>query len=215
MEVLETVTYELLQGDCLIESKKIKTGSVDLILTDLPYGTVQGIGGNDGIDHGMVGKTEWDVAIEPARVYDIANRILRRSGKLVLFSQEPYTTRLITEAIPNLPFGYRMIWEKDHFANSLIAKKAPVSYYEDILVFSKTHDTDGIHPLREYFKKVHEFIGLTKTAIINAIGQHADHTFRTNSTQFALCTSETYEKLIKKFGINKQKVFEYLQLVGR
>jgi site-specific DNA-methyltransferase (adenine-specific) len=26
-------------GDCLIESDKIETGSVDLILTDLPYGT--------------------------------------------------------------------------------------------------------------------------------------------------------------------------------
>ena len=36
---------KLLHGDCLIESKKIKNGSVDLILTDLPYGTVQGIGG--------------------------------------------------------------------------------------------------------------------------------------------------------------------------
>src|SRR5699024_4840478 len=139
---------ELYHGDCLIESEKIKSGSVDLILTDLPYGTVQGIGGNDGIDHGMVGKTEWDVAIEPARIYDIANRILRRNGKLVLFSQEPYTTRLITEAIPNLPFSYRMIWEKDHFANSLIAKKAPVSYYEDVLVFNKDYDVDNLHPLR-------------------------------------------------------------------
>ena len=142
------MSVKLLQGDCLIESEKIKSGSVDLILTDLPYGTVQGIGGNDGIDHGMVGKTEWDVAIEPARIYDIANRILRRNGKLVLFSQEPYTTRLITEAIPNLPFSYRMIWEKDHFANSLIAKKAPVSYYEDVLVFNKDYDVDNLHPLR-------------------------------------------------------------------
>lgn len=144
---------ELLQGDCLVESEKIKSGSVDLILTDLPYGTVQGIGGNDDIAHGMVGKTKWDVAIDPARVYDIANRILRRNGKLVLFSQEPYTTRLITEAIPNLPFGYRMIWEKDHFANSLIAKKAPVSYYEDILVFSKTHGFGNSDEVREYLNE--------------------------------------------------------------
>src|SRR5690554_3715872 len=106
---------KLLHGDCLIESDNIESGSVDLILTDLPYGTVQGIGGNYGIDHGMVGKTEWDVAIEPALVYDIANRILRRNGKLVLFSQEPYTSQLITEAHSNIPFSYRMIWEKDHF----------------------------------------------------------------------------------------------------
>ena len=31
-----------------------------------------------------------------------------------------------------------MIWKKDHFANALIAKKAPLNYYEDILVFSDT-----------------------------------------------------------------------------
>ena len=206
MKWVSTV-IKLLQGDCLVESEKIKSGSVDLILTDLPYGTVQGIGGDDGIDHGMVGKTEWDVAIEPARVYDIANRILRRNGKLVLFSQEPYTTRLITESIPNIPFSYRMIWEKDHFANSLVAKKAPVSYYEDILVFSKTHDAEGLHPLRDHFEKVLEYIGETRSKIIETIGQRADHTFRTNSTQYALCTEATYDALITEYDIDRMVGF--------
>ena len=209
------MSIELMQGDCLIESKKIKNGSVDLILTDLPYGTVQGIGGNDGIDHGMVGKTEWDVAIEPARVYDIANRILRRNGKLVLFSQNPYTTRLIAETIPNLPFSYRMIWEKDHFANSLIAKKAPVSYYEDILVFSKTHDTDGIHPLREYFAKVLKYIGKGLKQINDELGhRRAEHSFYISSTQFSLCTETTYIELIEHYGIDRMDDFiSYGELV--
>lgn len=34
---------QLLNGDCLIESDKIENGSVDLILTDLPYGTIKGL----------------------------------------------------------------------------------------------------------------------------------------------------------------------------
>ena len=205
---------KLLQGDCLIESDNIQSGSVDLILTDLPYGTVKGISGNESVNHGMVGKTEWDVAIIPAQVYDIANRVLRMNGKLVLFSQEPYTTRLITEAIPNVPFSYRMVWEKDHFANSLIAKKAPVSYYEDILVFSKTHDTDGIHPLRDYFKKILDYIGETRSKIIKTIGQRADHTFRTNSTQYSLCTESTYDALITQYGIDRMDGFiPYEELV--
>ena len=155
--------FKLLHGDCLIESDNIESGSVDLILTDLPYGTVANIGDSDTIEHGMKGKTEWDLAIEPKKIYEIANRILRKNGKMILFSQEPYTGRFTNEAIPNVPFNYRMIWEKDHFANSLIAKKAPVSYYEDILVFSKAHpkhDFEGFHPLRAYFKIVMEYIGL-------------------------------------------------------
>src|SRR5690625_1217695 len=167
----------LYKGDCLTEHGRIEDGSVDLILCDPPYGTVEGLG--DGVsNHGMKGKTAWDMAIEPSDLFDIANRILRRNGKLVLFSQEPYTSRLITEAIPNLPFNYRMIWEKDHFANSLIAKKAPVSYYEDILVFSKEYDEDNLHPLRKYFADVMAFIGLRLKQINEILGHRsAEHTF--------------------------------------
>src|SRR5699024_2580830 len=170
----------LYKGDCLTEHERIEDGSVDLILCDPPYGTVEGLG--DGVsNHGMKGKTAWHMALEPSDLFEISNHILRRNGKLVLFWQEPYTSRLITEAIPNLPFNYRMIWEKDHFANSLIAKKAPVSFFEDILVFSKlnpTHDFDGAHPLRKYFSKVLDYIGESRTAIIRRIGHRADHTFR-------------------------------------
>ena len=188
---------KLLQGNCLIEAENIPSGSIDLILTDLPYGTMNGFNGID-----------WDFAIDPKEVYAIANRILRKNGKMVLFSQEPYTSRLINDAIPNVPFSYRMIWEKDNFANALLVNKAPVSFYEDILVLSKTHDYEALHPLRQYFAEVLEYIGVPKKTIIERIGQRADHTFRKNSTQFSLCTEETYEDIIKVFGIDKMKGFK-------
>ena len=35
---------ELMNGDCLEEMKKIKPGSVDLVLCDPPYGTIKGMG---------------------------------------------------------------------------------------------------------------------------------------------------------------------------
>ena len=56
----------------------------------------------------------------------------------------------MTETHGNLPFSYRLTWLKDHFANSLIAKKAPVNYTEDICVFFKKYDTLNLHPLRRY-----------------------------------------------------------------
>lgn len=199
---------EIHEGDCLIESDKIASGSVDLILTDLPYGTVKNIGGSDSINHGMRCKTDWDEAINPKSVYEIANRILRKNGKMVLFSQEPYTSRLINEAIQNVPFAYRMMWEKDHFANSLIAKKAPVSYYEDILVFSKLHDIDGAHPLRSYFTLVLEYIGLPLKRINETLGhRRAEHTFYITSTQYGLCTEKTYDELIDVFNIDNMDGF--------
>lgn len=189
---------KLLQGDCLIESEKIKNGSVDLILTDLPYGTMNGFNGID-----------WDFAIDPKEVYTIANRILRKNGKMVLFSQEPYTSRLITEAHPNIPFSYRMIWEKDNFANALLVNKAPVSYYEDILVFSKTHDTEDLHPLRSYLKECKEKSGMTNKQFNHLFSDYYNKQgCRDRSvlehywapSQFMLPTIEIYEKILQPTG---------------
>ena len=82
-------------GDCLIESDKIESGSVDLILTDLPYGTVKGA----NFDSWEGKKTDWDNVIDTNKIYNIANRILRKNGKMVLFCQEPFTTELINKRI--------------------------------------------------------------------------------------------------------------------
>ena len=208
---------ELLHGDCLIESDNIESGSVDLILTDLPYGNMNGA----GLDGWGKDKTNWDFAIEPKKIYEIANRILRKNGKMILFSQEPYTGRLTNEAIPNVPFNYRMIWAKDHFANGLIAKKAPVSYYEDILVFSKTHDHEALHPLREYALKIKTYTNYSRREFYNRLGHGGtQHFLESNheSSQFALCTENTYNELIQIFGIDKMqgfKTYEELRVIDK
>jgi DNA modification methylase len=198
---------KLYKGDCLIESDKIESGSVDLILTDLPYGTMGGKNRNKIKRFIELGG--WDLAIEPKKVFEIANRILRKNGKMVLFSQEPYTTKLITEAIPNIPFSYRATWEKDNFAFALGANKNMVSFTEDVLVFSKTHDTEAIHELRPYFKLVMDFIGLNLKQINTKLGhRRAEHTFYIDSTQYGLSTEKTYLELIEVFAINEMQGFK-------
>jgi site-specific DNA-methyltransferase (adenine-specific) len=201
--------YELLFGDCLIESDKIESGSVDLILTDLPYGNMNTDGGR------KLGINGWDLVIEPKKVYEIANRILRKNGKMVLFSQEPYTTQLINEAIPNVPFSYRAIWEKDNFAVALGANKNMVSYFEDILIFSKTYDTDLKHPVYDYADLLIEYISKPKKQIFEEMGhQGAFHLLLgKNSFQVHLCTEKTYNQMIEMYGIDKMKGFiEYKEL---
>ena len=147
----------LLHGDCLIESDNIESGSVDLILTDLPYGTIKNAPKNWTVNNDKA--HEWDDSVAPKDVYGVANRILRKNGKMVLFSQQPYTTELIKNAIPNIPHSYNMVWEKNDFANALLCNKAPVSYYEDILLFSKTHESENTHPLAKVVKKLQEESG--------------------------------------------------------
>ena len=193
---------KLYKGDCLIESDKIESGSVDLILTDLPYGNMNTDGGR------KLGINGWDLAIEPKKVYEIANRILRKNGKMVLFSQEPYTTKLITEATPNIPFNYRATWEKDNFAVSLGAKVNMLSFTEDILVFSKKYDIENLHPLRNYAKNIMQFIGLSLKQINSKLGHRkAEHFFYLKSTQFELCKKESYLDLIRVFSIENMDGF--------
>ena len=204
------MNIELIQGNCLIESDKIESGSVDLILTDLPYGTVKGA----QLDGWNGTKTDWDEVIDTNEIYKVANRILRKNGKMVLFAQQPFTTELISKQIANVPFNYCMIWMKDHFANSLIAKKAPVNYYEDILVFTKEYDIENLHPLRSYASDVMKFIGLKLKEINTKLGHRkAEHFFYLKSTQFEICTEQVYDELIKAFGIDKMNNFKtYEQL---
>ena len=204
---------KLYNGDCLIESDNIESGSVDLILTDLPYGNMNTDGGR------KLGINGWDLAIEPKKVYEIANRILRKNGKMILFSQEPYTTRLINEAIPNVPFNYRATWEKDNFAVALGANKNMVSFTEDILVFSKTspksnQQQENPHPCKPYTNKLRYFInkknydiyddfkneGFKKYAVLDTFNN-------SKAMRYNFCTLETYNNLIELYNIDKMEGF--------
>ena len=193
---------KLYNGDCLIESDKIESGIVDLILTDLPYGTVKDI---KNVNHGMSGKCEWDSVINTDSIMKVANRILRRNGKMILTGQQPFTTELINKAHKNLPFNYSMIWEKDHFANALTAKKAPLNYYEDILVFSKRNDKwdrDDKSELREYFYNILNKYGENKIfELIKKEGRYKDDRsvkahlaikFGNNNTRFDLMDEKLF-----------------------
>jgi len=204
---------ELMHGDCLERMKEIEPGSVDLVLTDPPYGTVERMGG-ESVSHGMTGKTAWDVCIDHDAMLDECNRVMRTNGAMCLFSQEPYTSKLITEQHGNLPFSYRYVWVKDHFANSLIAKKAPVNYTEDVCVFFKAYDDSGISPIREYAKNVLAFIGKTRTEIskdVQSVGLRptvTSHFFCSGSaTQFGLPVADTYQALIDLYSIDKMDGF--------
>jgi site-specific DNA-methyltransferase (adenine-specific) len=217
---------ELWQGDCLELMKNIPDGSVDLVLTDPPYGTMKGA----ALDGWKNQTTEWDTAIDPVKIFEQISRVLRQNGKAVLFSQEPYTSRLITSAIPSLPFAYRAMWYKNVHANALLAKSAMVSRYEDICIFTKPHDAECTNELRDYFKCVLEFIGAKsckeinarlghrkaehcfyvtegKRAVKDAMGGKVDHTTRIGSSQFALCTEQTYNEIVSVFGVDKMDGF--------
>jgi len=198
---------KLIQGDCLqVMQQLIDEGvKVDAIITDPPYGTMNTDGGR------KLGIKGWDTTLDHEKMLDACNSLLRKNGALVLFSQDPYTSKLRTQTHGNMPFSYSYTWLKDHFSNCLGCKKAPVNYTEDVNVFFKSYkkyDYNNINPLRDYAKKVKSFIGKGKKQVFEDMGgQGICHFFRTDTTQFGLCTEKTYNQLIDIYKIDQQEWF--------
>jgi site-specific DNA-methyltransferase (adenine-specific) len=110
----------LIQGDCLELLKTLPDNSVHLILCDLPYGTT---------------KCKWDSVIDIDKLWVEYRRILvKPTGVVVLFGQQPFTTRLIAGNYEW--FKYTMIWKKNKTTQYLLANYRPMKCTEDICVFS-------------------------------------------------------------------------------
>jgi site-specific DNA-methyltransferase (adenine-specific) len=205
---------DLYRGDCLVESDKIEDGSVDLILTDLPYGTIKGMGG-DMEKYKHLSNSNWDNVIDTDKIMQIANRILRKNGKMILTANQPFTTELISKAIPNLPHSYNMYWDKMHFANCLVANKAPVSYIEDILVFSKKDDPNDGNLIRDYFRDQRKIVSHLNYPqigrILNITRQEANNWLSVDKINWSFPTLEKYT-LLQKIGICKKPYNELLDL---
>ena len=154
--------------------------------------------------------TQWDNIIPTEEMFHCCEKLLRVNGNLILFSQEPYTSYLRQYKPMNLPFVYPYYWFKDHFANSLSCKKAPVSYVEDLSVFRKRHDSDNTHPLRIYAQELLNEMGCTYKDIERRLGhRRAEHFFyRIGSSQFSLCTEDTYNELINVYHIDELSCFK-------
>lgn len=145
-------------------------------------------------------------------MFKIASRILKKNAKILLFSQQPFTTKLLEKQHNGIKHIYQMYWEKDHFGNHLSAKVAPLSYIEEICVFKKMHDKYDGNPLRVYAKSCKDYISKT-TKEINSILVHAksQHFLCHDGLQFALCTIKTYEELVNTFNLDEMQGFKSYQ----
>ena len=189
---------DLRLGDCLELMKDIPDGSVDLVLTDPPYGTIRGIEKSRASKDCGYRACDWDEVIPTDQMFAELSRVLRQNGKAILFAQEPYTSTLVKSAIPSLPFLYRAMWYKNTAGNILGAKSAMVNRFEDICIFGsiyrKSH-YQAEHPLREYFKAEKEKSGLSNKKINEILGNGMASHYFTNGEQFLCPTEQMYKKL--------------------
>lgn len=108
----------LIHGDCLEVLKTLEPNSVDMVMTDLPYGTT---------------KCKWDSVIDLSRMWEELNRVVKPDGAVVMTAQTPFDKVLGCSNLNNLK--YEWIWEKGNATGFLNAKKMPLKAHENVLVF--------------------------------------------------------------------------------
>ena len=214
--------YKLYNGDCLEVMQEISDKSVDLILIDPPYN---------------ISKAKWDkwktveMYVEfMGKTFKECERILKDNGSFYFFHNDFLQVVEIQNWInknTNFIFKSFLIWNKRY-------NGSPRKYYFDNVIAGNTNrnhrqlseyclyytfqdetgltkiktDINNFVSLREYSKKIQHKIG-KKLKEINTILGHrkAEHFFYHSSTQWDLCTEETYEELISRFNIDKFECF--------
>lgn len=109
---------KLMRGDCLEKMQDIESGSVDMVLTDPPYGTTA---------------CAWDSDIPLEPMWGQLKRIIKPNGAIALFGSEPFSSHL---RLSNLKqYKYDWVYVKSQAQNFLNAKKQPLRNNECISIF--------------------------------------------------------------------------------
>ena len=109
----------LMQGDCLERMQEIPDGSINMVLTDPPYGTTA---------------CKWDTVIDLPQMWEQLKRITKPNGAIVMTASQPFTSALVMSN-PRM-FKYCWVWNKKQGGNPLNAKRQPLRVTEDIVVFN-------------------------------------------------------------------------------
>ena len=179
MKDVITENYQLMLGDCLERMKEIPSGSIDLVLVDLPYATTQ---------------NKWDSMLNLEEMWLQLDRICKTNTAKLMFAQTPFDKVLGCSNLKELK--YEWIWEKTTATGHLNAKKMPMKAHENILVFYdklptyNPQKTTGHKPANSYTKHQDDGSNYGETKVgISGGGQ-----------------TDRYPRSVQVFKTDKQKV---------
>lgn len=129
--------------DCIIGMRnRIEDKSIDLILTDLPYGVLSRTNPD----------AQWDNVIPFKDMWGEYLRVIKDNGAICLFGDGGLFTARLVCSMDSL-FRYNLVWKKGTFVTGhLNAKKMPLRCHEVISVFYKSlptynpQKTEGTQP---------------------------------------------------------------------
>lgn len=112
--------FTLHNGDCLQVLPSIPSGSIDAIITDLPYGTTA---------------CKWDTMIPFEPMWKEVKRVLKPNGAFITTASQPFTSALIMSN-PKM-FKCEWVWVKNRVTGFASVKYKPMLGHESVIVFGK------------------------------------------------------------------------------
>lgn len=116
----------LLNDDMFTAFDAVEDQSIDLLLTDLPYGTINR-------------RNIWDNVIDLNRFWDVVARICKPAAPIITTAAQPFTSVLVTSNLRD--FRYTLVWEKSKASGYLNSRRQPLRAHEDIVVFYRKQPT--------------------------------------------------------------------------
>ena len=114
---------QLFNDECLHKLDELLKNNIKVnsIICDIPYGTTS---------------CAWDEVIPLNDMWSLLNQIVDANAPIVLFSSQPFTSKLIVSNIDN--YREELIWIKNKSASGLAAKQKHLKVHENIIVFSNS-----------------------------------------------------------------------------
>lgn len=127
---MENYRNQIYNMDCIAGMSLLPDNSVDMLLTDLPYGTTD---------------CRWDSIIPFDQLWKQLNRVVKPNGAMVFTAAQPFTTDLINSNRRH--FKYLWYWHKNQVTGFPFAKYQPLRCVEDVVVFYRktpTYNPQGL-----------------------------------------------------------------------
>lgn len=180
--------------------KRISDQSVDMILSDLPYGTTH---------------NDWDSILPLDELWKEYERIIKPEGAIVLTANSSFTNKLINSN-PSL-YRYKWIWVKNRVTNPMNAKNRPMVSFEEVLIFSKNVTANNCSSRMNYFPQ--GLIKFNKELPGERESQFGGHIHRWKAPETYIQEYTNYPRDVLHFDVDPKPVhptqkpkalFEYL-----
>lgn len=145
----------LIQGDCLEKMRDIPDDSVDMVLTDPPYGTTA---------------CKWDSIIPLELMWEQLQRVTKVDGAIVMTASQPFTSILVCSNLKM--FKESLVWEKTTATGHLNAKRRFMRAHEDICVFYKKPPTYNPQKTTGHPRKISSAKSKVNSKATECYGRH-------------------------------------------